>query len=219
MQNKNAILKQALINIHLKEVERIDKITEAYPPDSKKMLESRESFLEKIHDVFSGGYTDKKRFIKFLIAATLIIALIATVCACGKTIVDFIIERFELGTRFDSNENGKVITDKYIPTYIPEEYTLIEDNFYIVSTNLVWSNGNDKIIFTQGYGVITLNTEHENYFTNTINGNTVYYIEISEHKNAIWKQDGFTFDLVVPSTLTWDEIDNMILSVKMRECN
>lgn len=169
----------------------------------------------------SGRVSPRKRLIAALIAAALLLGGL-TVYAKRKAVIELIEQIYEKYTRIiyhKDQDDGADLTDgieeERIPAYVPEGFVLRDYQSSLSDVYVEWQNEDEFIIFSQNTigTVYDLDNEHSDIFTIVIGSYTVY-----EHQNEyintyIWNDGEYSYLLRCPSTLMFDDVSNMILSV------
>ena len=154
-----------------------------------------------------------------IIALFLILSLTLTACIFRKEIKEFIIKIYTSSIGFDSN------TDKYddnytehIFTYIPVEYKLIDSFDNVKNSKKVYSCDDKLLVIEQCSSkgnVVQLGSDDQTYNHRLIDKYNVYYTYTKNTYVLIWNYQEKIFIISCHESLGWDEIEKIILGVKV----
>ena len=154
-----------------------------------------------------------------IIALFLILSLTLTACIFRKEIKEFIIKIYTSSIGFDSN------TDKYddnytehIFTYIPVEYKLIDSFDNVKNSKKVYSCDDKLLVIEQCSSkgdMVQLGSDDQTYNHRLIDKYNVYYTYTKNTYVLIWNYQEKIFIISCHESLGWDEIEKIILGVKV----
>lgn len=221
-----SILRLALLEINHQEIMNIEKL-----PTYDKPLS--EDFNKKAYEIMNSipnrqNHTISKRVAVILIASIISLLLVISVSAIkisnmfGKdnflvNIYDSFISIFAEHT--DDNTDNKM-TKIYIPSYLPENYSMSKSIRLNYGSQTVYSNANEEIIFSQYYLSNThINIDNENTEFESVDfgEKEIYYQSKYNTYNLYWYDDNCFFILSCPNNTSLNEIEAIINSIKIEK--
>ncbi len=214
-KNETALIKKALFAVAMQEVKLMDSFPEVELPHSEEYLKSIEAIKCQARINKSKKLSFKKKLLIGLVAALL---AVLTACAFSKPIINFVEKTYEgflsLVINHDSDET---IENIYMPEYIPAGYIITSESNNIITYDIVWSNGENQIIYRQGpltneeVRINTENAEHGSYY---IGEQLVYYTYKYNTYLFVWENDHYSFWLQCSDTIPREEIEEIISSIR-----
>ena len=198
----------------------IDNLSNAEPSDRyreqiRRLISEHKapsSFREKL------AIPDYRR--KVVLTAVLVVLLLA-LTACGvKYAYDwFTITHHDKGSNFEYEDTGiKGIEAYYEPAAIPESFIQSDKTKNSIANIIVYQNDQDnRIIFKQillANGWFSLNTENKEYGERNIDNIQVFYAKGDDEWSVVWRNEFYRFLIHCPSSFTWEEVEELVLSVK-----
>lgn len=160
-----------------------------------------------------------KKIVAIIIAAVLIIASALTALAFKEKLLDFIERREDTHTSLDSpeGESGKEqIEEIYLPSYIPERFSLKSHSSSSASVVTIWTDGESDMVFVQMPRQNTntsINTENEDYTEAVFGNQAVYYTVKHGTFGAVWHTEDYVYRLDAFSPFDLEEIEKIIKSI------
>lgn len=160
------------------------------------------------------------------IVITIIFSTAMTVDAFRKPVVEFVIKTYEKFSYFLVGENTSTDINEFLseeikiqmyPQELPDDFTVSEhfNNDYLCI--MVWKNKiNEYIKFYQctASTAFSINTENVDLHKRYIDNLVVYYYSQNNVTSYAWYKDGYAFSLNTTKDLTFEQIENIIKSVK-----
>ena len=215
------IIKLALTEVVRARVEKVKSLPPAPFPTS-------DSFNKAMVDLINERKARQLRVLQIrkAVAIAIIAALVLSFAACciiyREEIKGFFVEMHAGYAQLNSNNASNVddIFCKYSPSYTPVGYTL--DKVTSGNNNIqhYWKNGDKSISLVQIKTEMSsgrIDTYDESYFEKTLNGTTLHCTTRNHCTTVIWKDSASIFTLVCTDDISWDEIENMILSLELVE--
>lgn len=212
------IIKRALFDAEMIEIKKLEAFPEAKGEHSeeyiKKISELRQRTKIKKSSIIN---LTPKRKIAILVAALITLALTITACAFAEQIEDFTFKVYEKFTSV--YVEGEPDTSEFVqcmPSYIPDDYVLADNEVISISSRAIWYNGSHRIFLDQdrkSSNIISLDTEDSPCVMTTIGSNQVYYVSKNNTYVFLWIEKNYQFSLTCHSSLAWDEIEKMICSI------
>ena len=216
--NQIKVIKQVLMDVELLEIGELELLSNVNftPSDAFNKKIARIINFEKNRENSILKLTFRKR-IAVLIAAIITALTVFSACAFGNQIKDFFIEVYESTTRLFSNSENEYEYIEYTFTYIPEGYK--PSNIIRYENTLIskYANEENTLTITQcklSGSSIQINTEGKGYQTINVGNYKVYYVNNKSMNIAVWSYEGNSFDIVCHESLSWDEIEKIILGAK-----
>ena len=209
---RNNTIKQALIEINMREFEAMGKLP-------RYEGELSEGYKERIEAIMNRGNALRARFGRIFIIAAIIAALLLASCSVSG----FVIRRVDNGRGTDFYTNGDGMKKSFEEFYIidvPQGFTY--DYVYNLSKaqSYVLSNEKKEIIFGQYLAEnrsIKLNTEYNGYEKIKIGDYEIFHTLNKGWYTGIWLYDGYTFALTVKGGLGYDDFVSIIESIHIAE--
>ena len=163
--------------------------------------------------------TPKRRLLSVVFAILLISVLTVSVAAIGKAVFPFIVSFWKdaVGLEIAQAEHRTEISEHYTLGEIPEHFVLQEDTRHKQRHITRWIYGDQYISLKQG------TTENVNIYVSLKEGNHQYItlrgvemlcVRSHGYYDFIWSEDGYSFTLVCPDDIPWEDIVRMIESVR-----
>ncbi|MBQ7352395.1 MAG: hypothetical protein IJW54_00140 [Clostridia bacterium] len=216
------ILKQCLFDSTLKEIQEIEALDYSF-------VVSDESFKERIKEsINTNSPASKSRPKRVLVAlvAAVIICFSIMFSVSGQirnAIINFFVEVYDTFYSLLIQNEESVYTPSTIETIYKPSY--LSSNGYIeiytTSTELnqftIWSKDNVIVDLSQhtiDENDITLDSENVSYQTAYVGSYTVYYSLKNNIYYLKWISHGYSFSLSCDDTLSWNEMEQIILSLE-----
>lgn len=220
---QEGIIKKALLEIELLEINHIEKTTTLDFVPSTEYEEYIEKLLNKSDSEKKRRRLGLRRIIALAAAVAIIFAMAITAFAFRKQIADFIETQIKGGLKLEYND-GKYekTTGYYKPTKIPSGFEITyyyESSTYIITE---WSSSSDindimvleQTVLSDGYQA-TIDTESEYYKKFRVENYTVHYnYKLGTH-SAIWNNEQYAFVFNCTYDITLEEIKEMILTMEV----
>lgn len=214
-KNDISLIKKALFAVEMQEVKLMDSFPEVDLQPSEQYLKNIEAIKCRARIINSKKLSLKKKILIGLAAALLVIL---TACACSKPIINFAKKIYEGFVSLTTNQDvDKAIENIYMPEYTPEGYKIATISKGETTLDIVWKNGEDKIIYRQGpltneeVRMDTENAEHGSYY---IGEQLVYYTYKYNTYLFVWENDHYSFWLKCNDTIPREEIERIISSIR-----
>ena len=213
------MIKKALNDVDTIEIRKLSSLPET--PFTPSV-----GFINKVNELINNERKRERSLLKLshqkkvaiLVASVMILILTLTACIFIEEIQDFFISIKKEAIGFVSSTDENITTsEKYKFTYIPSGYVLI-DTLKTDSTFLcVYKNDTHYLSIDQGSmsSCVNMDTENGNYQTTIINDYTIYYTYTKNTYSLIWKNHTNVFGITCHESLGWDEIEKIILGVKV----
>ncbi len=164
--------------------------------------------------------TAAKRAAVVLVAILTVFTAAFSVKAIREPVIRFIKQVYETFTRYtyEGDTTDKIINE-YTITYIPDgfEQTSKTQNDFVITT-MYENNKSDSIVFvqqiTEGNSGCALDNEHGDIITETVQDVEVGFYESRNEKIAVWLKGGYVFSINCHGEVSFDEIKQMISSIK-----
>ena len=157
-----------------------------------------------------------RRAVAIIIAAVLIIASAVTAFAFKEKLLNFIERREDTHTSLDLPDGKKQIEEIYLPSYMPEGFSLKSRNCSNAAVSSVWTDGKSDIIFTQMPGKnsnVSVNTENDDYAEAVFGNQAVYYTVRHGSFGAVWHTEHYIYRLDYSSDFNLEQIEKIIVSI------
>lgn len=213
-KNEIELIKKALFNVEMNEVKCMDSFPQIDLPHSPQYIEKMNNLTRASTTLNGRQVFSKKKILICIIAAILIFV---TACTFREPILDFFEEIYESFTKLSTNEDAdKKIDDVYMPSYVPAEYEIVSQNSNQLGLNVIWSDGENKIVYNQSplnNENALLDTENNNYISLYIGEQPVYYILKNNTYFFIWENNHYSFKLKCSGAIQMEEIEKIISSI------
>ena len=218
---QEGIIKKALLEIELLEINHIEKTTTLDFVPSTEYEEYIEKLLNKSDSEKKRRRLGLRRIIAVVAAVAIIFAMAITAFAFRKQIVDFIETLVPGGVRLEPDGGEFSPTNAYYhPTIIPDgfEVDYFENNDVSITTE--WVRGDneyiilDQVVLSERYQV-DIDTESEHYRKEKVGPYTVHYTYKYGTHSAVWENDRYGFVLNCIYETTFEEIKEMILTMEV----
>jgi len=219
-----AILKQAVINDYLRELESLPTEQEL-----EKTLSYSPRHVTRMKKLFASE-TRREYSKKFFSTASKAVAVAAIVLGIlfsflmlnsdvRAVVVDTIVEWFETFTRFQSPQSERETFNPSLrPSYVPESFmeTLVHEDRESSTVTVVYENDSNIIVFNFAPidTSLSVNNEDVEFRVITEDGVLFYLFESADevtNNNVVWEYDGLRFSLV--STISIDTLLHMAQSL------
>ena len=212
-----SIIRKALLKIDEWERNYYAKLPEVNRAPSEKYLSSIQSLFTKKHE---SRFTPR-RAAAIIIIAALIAGLVGCAFVFRKPILNFIEEKWGDDTKMTLPDGYKErIEVSKAPSYIPDGFSLdrstVTDNIVFIK----WKNDEKIISYKQHSNAnssIIYNTEDAPYEVAYIGDQAVYYISKYNDYGLIWEDGEYSYSMMIPNELPWEEVEKIILSIKAVE--
>lgn len=215
------VIKRALLDVELMEIEVLEKLPSADFEPSKKYTE-RVNKLISLEQKRENSFLklSLKRKISILVASILILLFALTACIFNNQIKDFIIELFDTSIKFFIPDSEEVAYQEYVFSYIPDEYTLKEEFKYPRATFTIYSNNEYLLQLEQREAASSstqIDTNSASYTTINIGDYLVYYNNKNNTHVLVWKNESNIFSIVCDDYLTMEELEKIVLGIAIKE--
>lgn len=154
--------------------------------------------------------------------AVLMIAILITMASCIKPIRDYFINIFEEYWSFtitDNSSNAEEGADiVYLPDSVPEGYELVDSSINGKSHETLWLNADGSFINLSQSSSDSLNVSIDNKGaekdTVIIKGKEISVFKKNGQMLLIWSSDDYLFTLTCPESLSWEEIEALIVGIE-----
>ena len=185
--------------------------------DYKKYASFSPSHARRMREITGCRITSPITIKRFMIAiiAAVIFLVGCTAFIYREEISNFVVTHFSTHNVVESNvEETSTITVAYNLTYVPEGYTLVEEqsNELTIIKKYVNNVGN-VIAFIQRTEKDTkyvFDTEHNEYYIENYNGKTIYLSESKERYALLWLEDNYSLYISLPSSIAKEEINKIL---------
>ena len=221
-ENQIKILKKALIDIEQREARIYDSLPQVE-------FTHTEEYERKISKLFSKSkkqisYTTRK-IAAILIAATLIFALSITAFAFRESIKQFFVEIYEDFVDITANNPEKEPLPTKIETFytiydIPDGFEKIEDTERESLSQQGWISDVGMITLQQTLlegTEISASKEDANLQETKLGDKSLFWIEEEGAFQVFWAEKGYIFVLNVFGEFSFEDIQNMIISIAPKE--
>lgn len=218
------IIKLALFDAEMFEIRRLEALPQINAIHSPAYAQKISKLRERTKRIESSIIQlSPRRKISILVAAIIILSLTITACAFGKQIKAFFFEISETFTRAEAEgEPTATQFEQHLPSYIPDNYIVIDNKIDKSSSRVVLFNDSHYIYLDQNltsFNQLIFDTE-DSHYTKTIMGDReIYYINKHNTYTFIWIDNGYQFSLMCHSSLSWDNIENLICSISTSKSN
>lgn len=218
------IIKRALFDAEMIEIKKLETFPEVKVAHSPAYVQKISELREKTKRTESSIISfSPRRKIAILVAVVLILALTITACAFGEQIKEFLFEIYETFTRAEvEGDPNTTEFEQYTPSYIPNDYTIVDNEIVGGSSRIIWYNGDHYIYLDQDQqssNKLILDTENSPYTQTIMGEHQIYYINENNTYIFIWIENGYQFSLYCHSSLTWDNIESLICSISLTNSN
>ena len=214
------IIKKALLEIELLEINHIEKTTTLDFVPSTEYEEYIEKLLNKCDSEKKRRRLGLRRIIALAAAVAIIFAMAITAFAFRKQIVDFIETLVPGGVRLEPDGGEfKPVEGYYVFSKLPEAYEVTYHTENKVQIETEWTNGENVIflqqtVLTERYQV-DIDTESEHYRKEKVGPYTVHYTYKYGTHTVVWENDRYGFVLNCIFETTFEEIKEMILTMEV----
>lgn len=202
-----------------REIQAFETLNEPIPPYTEQFERKMEKLL-CAEQTWSWRFTKtpKRRLLSVIVAIILISVLTVSAVAVGKAVFPFIVSfgKDAVGLKMVQTDHHTEISEHYILSEIPENFILQEDTRYDNLHITRWWYENQKISFEQGSTQnvnINISIEEGNHQYITLRGVEILCVNSHEYYNFIWEENGYSFALICPTNLPWEDIIRMIESI------
>lgn len=218
------ILKKALLKAERKEVERFKKLpcedvtfSEEFENSIEKLAKKRKSFA------WQATKTVPRRIAVALIAAIITFCLMMSISAVRETVVNFFVNVSDefIHIIIKGDDSGNIpdrIEEPILPSHIPEGYTLEESKNYGNMAVSIWLNENGNY-FALEQKVLSGNSDIHidkiDFQTEKLGNVTLYYGSKNGTYLIMWSTEYYTFTIVCPDSIPFDEIKTVISSMNL----
>lgn len=209
--------KEAVHASILMDLAEVDAICGADIPSPDKLL--RSIYEKHEQNKKSAKHLSLRKAVAIIIAAVLIIASAVTALAFKEKLLDFIERREDTHTSLDYPEGAggkEKIEEIYLPSYIPERFSLKSHSSSSASVVTIWTDGESDIVFVQmprQNSNTSINTENENYTEALFGNQPVYYTVKHGTFGAVWHTEDYVYRFDAFSPLDIEQIEEIIVSV------
>ena len=161
----------------------------------------------------------KKKILYALIAALIAISLAMSVSAIREPIINFFVEINDsfISIFVDAPAPASIaIEEKYELGYLPEGFELVGETMWSPSYDRIYSDGNRKIIFKQKmyshetFNDFVLDNTNSQIEYIQVNDIQVVYLYKNDRISIIWKNNKYTFQLILNFNLPKEECIKII---------
>lgn len=220
MQQEKLCLKQALQAMDRREIQAFEKLDDPIPPFSEQFERRMEKLLRaKQNRAWQFPETPKRRLLSVVFAIILISVLTVSAAAIGKAVFPFIVSFWKdaVGLEMAQAEHRTEISEHYTLGEIPENFVFQEELLYEYLHITKWIYGDQYISLKQGTTEkvsIHVSLQEGNHQYITLRGVEMLCVKSHGYYDFIWSEDGYSFTLICPADLPWDDIVRMIESIR-----
>ena len=160
-----------------------------------------------------------KRAMTVILVAALFLAFAVTAYAYREPILNFIEKMFSTHISLSATAEPKLIDKVYVIEYIPDGFDVTQNVQGKASISMEWKKSEEYIYFNQhpiNNTKITLDTENGDYIKSYIGEQAVYYSVSTNTYCLAWENGDYSFMLILPNSLPWDEVERIFLSISPR---
>ena len=162
--------------------------------------------------------TPRRRLLSVIVAILLISVLTVSAAAVGKAVFPFIVSFWKdaVGLKMVQTDHRTVISEHYTLGEIPEKFIIQEDTRYDNLHITRWWYENQKILFEQGSIKnvnINISMKEGNHQYITLRGVEMLCVSSHGYYDFIWEENGYSFSLICPTDIPWEDIVCMIESI------
>ena len=160
----------------------------------------------------------QKARVALLIMLIFLTTLTSSVVIFREEIGGFIANVFETHLNVDfGNNEGASLDTIYSPSCPPEGFTESKRTQKQFEYTVDYTGNNGFIKFTQSVadsGWYNIDNEAENSGNVTVGDVECYYVNKNGIWAVYWRREQYMFRLICPDSLTWDEIERIILGIQ-----
>ena len=164
--------------------------------------------------------TASKRVAIILLAIFTTFTAAFSVKAIREPIINFIKQVYESFTRYSfDGDTIEIITKEYAIAKIPDGYQQIDKTATDNTIVTTYKNASENTIIlsqmaTNSHTGLFVDNEGGDLYTETVNDISVDFKEWHHTKTAMWTQNGYVFTIDCTGTISFEEIKQMIISIK-----
>ena len=217
------LCRKALYEIERKEILKYDSLPQEWGDHSDEFNEKIKSLIAKTRRKESSYILMNSKKIIIAALTAILIASILVACRYAPLIKQFVIKIFEGHTDFyleDDETYRDKIDNVFNPRFVPDGFKLIDSFLSDVMVKNVWDNGEDSIILAQSIkstGVTGIDTTENQYDSVQIKDENIYYSVSRGYYVMVWLKDNYSFTLTCPTSISWADIEKMIVSLEPEE--
>ena len=219
-QQEKLCLKQALQAMDRREIQAFEHPDDPIPPFSEHFERRMEKLLRAEQScAWRFTKTPKRRLLSVVFAIILISVLTVSAAAVGKAIFPFIVSFWKdaVGLEMVQADHRTEISEHYTLGVIPENFVLQEETHHKQRHFTGWTYGDQDISLTQGMTEnisIHISLKEGNHQYITLRGVEMLCVSSHGYYDFIWEENGYSFTLICPADLPWEDIVRMIESIR-----
>ena len=206
-----------------REIQTFKQLHDPIPPLSEHFERRMEKLLcAKQNRAWRITETPKRRLLSVVFAIILISVLTVSAAAIGKATFPFIVSFWKdaVGLGLVQADHRTEISEHYTLGEIPENFALQEDTRYKQRHITRWIYEDQDISLEQGTTGnvsihISLNEGNHQYIT--LRNMEMLCVSSHGYYDFIWEENGYSFSLICPTDIPWEDIVRMIESIHPAE--
>ena len=218
------ILKKSLFELGNEEIEKYLSL----PDENIELSKSLENKIKEISKKRKAFFynlirTIPRKIAVILIASIIIFSMAMGISAIRKPIISFFINIEETFIKFYAIEQDneiyipKSIEKMYLPTFIPNEYIMVDSQKTKSSATTIWMCDTALIIFEQDIIVKSqtyIDNEDVKYQSFLLEENEVHYYIKAGNYFLIWTDGAYLYSIICSEDIKMDEIKAIISSIE-----
>lgn len=216
------ILKNALLSVERDELAYFSSLPDTDAVLSDSFEKSISALNKKRKSLFFNMTKTMPRKIAIIFAAAIItLILMMSISAIRNTIIDFFTHTSDSRIRitFDVDyESKEEIEESYLPTYIPSEYSLSNQNSNDLRAEATWTSNSYEITFSQAIlndMSMEIDNENVNLTQFKIGSKNVYCFSKNNCHFVVWLENGYIFDISCHDSVSLEELKKIVSSTKI----
>ena len=194
-----------------------------YEPSDKFKVTLNKNLRSNGMEPFYSFFSVKRRRVLAVIAAVIAaFALSMSVGAIRERVVNFFIEMFNTFAVITTDKNNDYpdkIEERFIPTNIPEGFTVIESQTEKYVSIIIWRKGSNEIIFKQltKNSITIIDTEKMFKRINVFEESDGLLYGINGDYTAFFEHFGYYFQISIYGDISETELINIAKSIEKAE--
>ena len=194
-------------------------MNEPIPPYTEQFEQKMEKLL-CAEQTWSWRFTNtpKRRLWSVIVAILLISVLTVSAVAVGKAVFPFIVSFWKdaVGLEIVQGDHREEIAEYYTLGEIPEKF-ILQKNIRDEQLHITrWVCEDQKITLEQGTTEnvsIHVSLQEGNHQYITLRGAEMLCVSSHGYYDFIWEENGYSFSLICPTDIPWEDIVRMIESI------
>ena len=222
-QQEIQCLRQALQAIDRRERQAFEKLDEPVLPYTERFERKMEKLLRAEQNrAWRFTNTPKRRLFSVIVAILLISVLTVSAAAVGKAVFPFIVSFWKdaVGLEMVQTDHRSEISEHYTVGEIPENFILQENIRHEQLHITRWVYGNQDISLNQRTIEnvrIHVSLKEGNHQYITLRGVEMLCVSSHGYYDFIWEENGYSFSIICPTDIPWEDIVRMIESIHPAE--